>query len=147
MKTAKRKNKVSKKIPLTRSENMSRIHSNDTSIEILIRKELYRRGLRYRKNDRSVFGKPDIVFKQKKIAVFCDSEFWHGKDYLNGSKPKSNTDYWISKIERNIARDKEVNRKLESEGWTVIRLWGREILKNLTGCADKIVSALNKEPT
>ena len=73
-----------KKLPINRSENMSRIKNKNTSIELLLRKELWKRGLRYRVNDKSIFGKPDIVFKRKKIAIFCDSEFWHGKKFLEG---------------------------------------------------------------
>lgn len=119
---------------MTRSENMSRIRSGNTGIELMLRKELYKRGYRYRINDKTVFGKPDIVFKKKKIAVFCDSEFWHGKDYLEGKKPKSNTDYWYKKIERNIERDKEVNQKLTEEGWAVLRFWGKDIQKKLDEC-------------
>ena len=102
-----------KKQPITRSENMRRIKSKDTTIEIILRKELWRRGLRYRKNVKDVTGKPDVVFKGKKLAVFADSEFWHGKQYLEGKYiPKTNTDFWVKKITRNIERDKEVNEKL-----------------------------------
>lgn len=130
------------KKPMTRSENMSRIRSKNTSIEILLRKELWSRGIRYRINCKNVFGRPDICFKGKKIAVFCDSEFWHGKDFMNGKIPKSNQEYWIPKIERNIKRDKEVNKQLETEGWTVIRFWGKEIQKETSVCADIIEQAL-----
>lgn len=125
---------MSKSKIMTRSENMSRIRSGNTSIELMLRKELYKRGYRYRINDKNVFGKPDIVFKKKKIAIFCDSEFWHGKDYLEGKKPKSNIDYWYKKIERNIERDKEVNQKLTEEGWIVLRFWGKDIQKKLDEC-------------
>lgn len=106
-----------KKKPISRSENMRRIKSKDTTIEILSRKELWKRGLRYRKNVKDVYGKPDIVFKGKKLAVFADSEFGHGKQLLEGKYiPKTNTEFWVKKITRNIERDKEVNEKLESEG-------------------------------
>ncbi len=128
---------MKKKKPITRSENMRRIKSKDTSIEILLRKELWRRGLRYRKNSKDVFGKPDIVFKGKKLAVFADSEFWHGKQLLEGKYiPKTNTEFWVNKITRNIERDKEVNEKLESEGWTVLRFWEVNIRKDAMECAD-----------
>ena len=132
-----------KKTPMNRSENMSRIRSKDTSIEIILRKELWKRGYRYRKNCKNIFGKPDICFKKKKIAVFCDSEFWHGKDFLEGRVPKSNQEYWIPKIKRNIERDKEVTETLQLEGWIVIRIWGKEILKNTSECANMIESYLN----
>lgn len=84
---------------MDRSENMRRIKSKDTSIEIKLRKELWERGFRYRKNCKDVFGKPDIYFKKKKIAIFSDSEFWHGKYYKEGKYiPKTNTKFWIEKI-------------------------------------------------
>ncbi|BAF73363.1 very short patch repair endonuclease [Sulfurovum sp. NBC37-1] len=133
------------KKPISRSENMRRIKSKDTSIEILLRKELWKRGLRYRKNVKDVFGKPDIVFKGKKLAVFTDSEFWHGK-YLMEKKyiPKTNTEYWVKKITRNIERDKEVVSFLEEEGWTVLRFWESDIRKSTKKCADIIEGALKR---
>lgn len=121
------------------SYNMSQVKSKDSKIEIMLRKELWARGLRYQKNSKKVFGKPDIVFIGKKVAVFCDSEFWHGYDWDNKKKEfKSHQDFWIPKIERNIARDKEVNDQLKRTGWTVLRFWGNDIKKNLQACADEI---------
>lgn len=133
-----------KKQPIGRSENMRRIKSKDTTIEVLLRKELWKRGLRYRKNVKDVYGKPDIVFKGKKLAVFADSEFWHGK-YLLEEKyiPKTNTEFWVKKITRNIERDKEVNEKLKEDGWTVLRFWELDIRKNLLSCADTVEGILN----
>jgi len=129
---------------MTRSENMSHIKGKDTSIEMKLRKALWSRGVRYRKTCKDVFGKPDICFKTKKIAVFCDSEFWHGELYLEKKKvPKTNTKYWIEKFKRNIARDKEVNEKLKAEGWTVLRFWESEINKDVDGCVLKILDELN----
>lgn len=129
----------------TISYTMSRIRGKDTSIEVKLRKELYRRGYRYRANSKNIFGHPDISFKKYKVAVFCDSEFWHGKNFeVNKAKLHSNLDYWIHKIERNIARDEEVNAHLKAEGYTVIRFWGEEINKNLSGCVDKIEKELAK---
>ena len=134
-----------KKKPISRSENMRRIKSKDTTIEILLRKELWKRGLRYRKNVKDVYGKPDIVFKGKKLAVFADSEFWHGKQLLEGKYiPKTNTEFWVNKITRTIERDKEVNKKLKSEGWTILRFWETNIRKKLLECADTIEQTLNK---
>jgi DNA mismatch endonuclease (patch repair protein) len=134
-----------KKKPISRSENMRRIKSKDTSIEILLRKELWKRGLRYRKNVKDVLGKPDIVFKGKKLAVFADSEFWHGK-YLMEKKyiPKTNTEFWVEKIERNIERDKVVNQKLNDDDWTVLRFWEADIRKNVAECADTVEETLKK---
>ncbi len=129
----------------TISYTMSRIRGKDTSIEVKLRKELYRRGYRYRTNSKYIFGHPDISFKKYKVAIFCDSEFWHGKNFeVNKAKLHSNLDYWIPKIERNIARDEEVNVHLKAEGYTVIRFWGEEINKNLSGCVDKIEEELAK---
>jgi DNA mismatch endonuclease (patch repair protein) len=136
---------MKKKKPITRSENMRRIKSKDTSIEILLRKELWKRGFRYRKNAKDVFGKPDIVFKGRKVAVFADSEFWHGKYLMEGKYiPKTNTEFWVEKIERNIERDKLVNRKLKDDGWVVLRFWESDIRNRLLECADKIEKELNR---
>lgn len=123
--------------------NMSRIRSKDTKIEIELRKELWSRGLRYRKNVKNVPGKPDIAFLGKKVAVFCDSEFWHGYDWEHRKDDiKTRREFWIPKIERNMERDREVNRMLEEQGWIVIRFWGKQIQKNLQECADIIENTL-----
>ena len=122
--------------------NMQQVKSKDTKIEVMLRKELWSRGLRYQKNCKKVFGKPDIVFIGKKVAVFCDSEFWHGYDWNNKKNEfKSNQEFWIPKIERTIQRDIEVTEKLESYGWIVLRFWGKEIKKNTAGCADIVQKA------
>ena len=116
---------------------MSRIRCKDTAIELSLRKELWSRGLRYRKNVKSIPGKPDIAFIGKKIAVFCDSEFWHGFDWDNRKQEiKTNREYWIPKIERNMERDSEVNSILAQDGWVVIRFWGKQIQKDVCHCAD-----------
>ena len=128
-----------------RHKNMQAVKSKDTSIELLLRKELWSRGIRYRKNAKNIVGKPDIAFIKKKVAVFCDSEFWHGFDWEHRkSDIKSNHDFWIPKIEKNIARDKEVNAALEADGWLVLRFWGRQIKKDVKACADLIVTALEE---
>lgn len=125
------------------SYNMQRVRSKDSKIELMLRKELWRRGLRYRKNVNGIEGKPDIVFLRKKVAVFCDSEFWHGYNWEERKDDfKSNRDFWIPKIERNMMRDTEVNAVLEYNGWIVLRFWGAEIKKNVTGCADIVEAAL-----
>ena len=121
------------------SFNMRQVKNKDSEIEITLRKELWRRGLRYRKNVKTITGKPDIVFKGKKVAVFCDSEFWHGYDWEHRNlEIKSRREFWVPKIERNIKRDREVSEMLEAEGWIVLRFWGRQIKKNTAGCADII---------
>lgn len=122
---------------------MSRIRSKDTKIEVELRKELWSRGLRYRKNVKTVPGKPDIAFIGKKVAVFCDSEFWHGYDWEHRKEDiKTRREFWIPKIERNMERDREVNQILEEQGWIVLRFWGKQIHKNLSGCADIIESTV-----
>ena len=128
-----------KKTPEQIHYNMSRIHCKDTKIEVILRKELWSRGLRYRKNVKNIEGKPDVAFIGKKVAVFCDSEFWHGYDWEHRKDDiKTRREFWIPKIERNIQRDLEVNRILEEQGWIVLRFWGKEIQKDLIGCADRI---------
>ena len=118
--------------PEQRRKNMQAVKNKDSKIEVILRKELWKRGLRYRKNSSKVFGKPDIVFIGKKVAVFCDSEFWHGYDWEHKKDEiKSRREFWIPKIERNMQRDVEVTEKLTADGWTVLRFWGKEIKKNL----------------
>ena len=132
-----------KKTPEQIHYNMSRIRGKDTNIEMKLRKELWNRGIHYRKNVKTVTGKPDLAFIGKKVAVFCDSEFWHGYDWDHRKEQiKTNREFWIKKIERNIERDREVNTKLEEEGWTVIRFWGNEIEKETSRCVDKIERAV-----
>lgn len=128
------------------SFNMKQVKNKDSKIEMTLRKELWSRGLRYQKNVTSIFGKPDLVFKGKKVAVFCDSEFWHGYNWEEQKKDfKSHQEFWIPKIERNIERDKEVTEELQKQGWTVLRFWGKEIKKNAGGCADIIEKAVRGE--
>lgn len=131
--------------PEQRRKNMRAVKNKDSEIEIILRKELWQRGLRYQKNSAKVFGKPDIVFLGKKVAVFCDSEFWHGYDWENKKNEiKTRREFWIPKIERNIQRDNEVTEMLKSDGWTVFRFWGNEIKKDLINCADKIERAVKE---
>lgn len=128
------------------SYNMKKVKNKDSKIELTLRAELWKRGLRYRKNVNSIFGNPDIAFKKYKIAVFCDSEFWHGYNWDERKKDfKSNQEFWIPKIERNIQRDIEVNERLTKEGWKVIRFWGKEILKNVKLCADKVEAEVKNQ--
>lgn len=136
---------MAKKTPEQISYNMKQIKNKDSQIELLLRKELWSRGLRYRKNSSKVFGHPDIVFIGKKIAVFCDSEFWHGYDWNNRKNDiKTRQEFWIPKIERTIQRDIEVTEKLQSEGWLVLRFWGKEIKRNCSDCADQIEKAFRE---
>jgi len=134
--------------PLTkeqRRKNMQAIRSKDTSIEIILRQALWKQGIRYRKNYRMLAGKPDVVITKYKIAVFCDSEFWHGYNWEDKkAKITVNQQYWIDKIEKNMARDSKVNKILLDEGWTVLRFWGKEIKKDLNHCVEIIMAEIEK---
>lgn len=130
--------------PEQRRKNMQAIRSKDTSIELCLRKALWERGIRYRKNYKKLIGKPDIAITKYRIAVFCDSDYWHGYDWENrNQRIKSNREYWIPKIERNMARDQEVNEALERDGWTVLRFWEWQIKKQLDICVDEILAAVS----
>ena len=124
-----------------RHKNMKNIRSKDTSIELKLRKELWRRGYRYRKNYTELPGKPDIVLTKYKIAIFCDSEFFHGKDWED-LKPQlekgKNADFWIEKISKNQQHDDDINKQLQFLGWTVIRFWGKDIMKKTDECIQVI---------
>lgn len=123
--------------PEQRRKNMQHIRGKDTTIEVILRKALWARGYRYRKNYKRIPGSPDIVLTKYKIAIFCDGEFFHSKDWevLKPRLEKSNnSEFWIKKISRNLERDDEINKKLLSMGWTVIRFWGNEIKKNTDEC-------------
>lgn len=129
--------------PEQRRKNMQAIKSSDTTIELLLRKALWAKGIRYRKNYKDLIGKPDIAITKYKIAVFCDSDYWHGYDWENRNKRiKSNRDYWIPKIERNMKRDKEVSAALEEQGWTVLRFWEWQIRRETDQCVNIILNAV-----
>jgi len=125
--------------PKQRHKCMSRIKNKNTSIEILLRKALWREGIRYRKNLATLPGKPDIAITKYKIAVFCDGELWHGRNWnTNQNTIKTNRNYWIPKIEKNIQRDIKTEIDLRNMGWTVLRFWGKDIEKNVTNCISEI---------
>ena len=128
-----------------RSKNMRSIKSKDTKIEILLRKSLWSRGYRYRKNYKKLPGTPDIVLTKYRIAIFCDSDFFHGKDW-EVLKPRlelgNNSEFWVKKISRNMERDDEVNKRLLFEDWTVIRFWGTDIEKKIDECIGVIEEAI-----
>lgn len=124
---------------------MSKIHSVNTTPEIKLRKLLWNLKIRYRLNDKSLPGKPDIVIKKHKIVIFVDGEFWHGYNWdEKRNRIKSNRDYWIPKIERTMARDIENTKKLESMGYTVFRFWEHEIKKNIGACIQKIITSIDE---
>ena len=128
-----------------RKKNMQAVKSKGSKIETLLAKALFALGHRYRKNDKTVYGKPDLTFKKYKIAVFVDSEFWHGRDWQTRKHDhKTNKDFWIPKIERNIERDKEVNEYLLKDGWKILRFWGKDIEKKLQYCITQIEDTINE---
>lgn len=131
--------------PEQRRKNMQNIRGKDTKIEVILRKALWDKGYRYRKNYKAIPGRPDIALTKYKIAIFCDGEFFHGKDWevLKPRLEKSNnSEFWIKKISRNLERDDEINKKLLFMGWTVIRFWGNEITKNTDECVRVIEEAI-----
>lgn len=127
--------------PEQRKMNMQHIRATDTEIEVILRKALWAKGYRYRKNYNKLPGKPDIVITKYKIAIFCDGEFFHGRDWeiLKPRLLKSNNSaFWIDKISKNIERDDRVDKELLFRGWTVVRFWGNDIKKRTEECV-KIV--------
>lgn len=124
-----------------RRRNMQHIRSKDTSIEIMLRKALWEKGYRYRKNYKVLLGRPDIVLTKYKIAIFCDGDFFHGKDWevlKSRLENSNNSEFWINKISRNMERDNEVDKELLFLGWTVIRFWGKDILKKTDECVQVV---------
>ena len=131
--------------PEQRRKAMQSIHSKDTSIELCLRKALWEKGYRYRKNYKAIPGKPDIAITKYRIAIFCDSEFFHGKDWKTLRKileKGNNSELWINKIQKNIERDERINRELTDMGWRVLRFWGKEILKDTDGCIKVVEEAI-----
>ena len=125
--------------PDQRRRNMQAIKACETKSEVVLRKALWKKGYRYRKNDKTLIGKPDIVFRSLKIAIFIDGEFWHGKNWRQKKeKISKNREYWIKKIERNIARDKETQAILQLAGWTVMRFWHKEVIQQLQKCIEQV---------
>lgn len=128
-----------------RRKNMQAVKATGSAIEVALAKALYSKGLRYRKNDKNVYGKPDLSFRKYKIAVFVDGEFWHGKDWETRKYDhKTNKAFWCHKIEQNIERDHDVNRVLHDLGWTVLRFWGNDIKNNLSLCVEQVEMKINE---
>ncbi len=124
--------------------------SRDTRPELILRRELHRRGLRYRLHPNDVFGRPDLVIRSLRLAVFVDGDFWHGNRWrLRGLERleddiASNHDYWVPKIRRNIARDGEVTAQLRAEGWEVVRIWESDVYRDLSEAAQRVEAAVDK---
>ena len=126
---------------LQKSLTTTNIRSKNTEIELILRKALWKQGYRYRKNFNALPGRPDIVLTKYKIVIFCDGEFFHGKDWdiLEARlKESNNSEYWIKKISRNKERDDEINKKLSFLGWKVLRFWGKDIKNNIDECIQVI---------
>ena len=121
------------------NKKMQAIKASGTKPELLMAKALWAKGYRYRKNNKSVFGTPDLTFKGNKLAIFVDGEYFHGKDWdTEKYRIKTNRNFWWSKIESNMKRDKQVNEELVKRGWKVLRFWSKEIRKNLASCIEEI---------
>ncbi len=129
-----------------RSKIMGKIRGKNTKPELAFRKALWAAGYRYRINYKKLIGKPDIVLNRYKTIIFIDGEFWHGYNWQERKdKIKTNREFWIPKIERNIQRDKEVNAALENLGYTIFRFWETDIKKNLDTCLQKVITSLRKD--
>jgi len=126
-----------------RSKIMSKIRAKDTKPEVTFRKALWATGYRYRVDYKKLVGRPDILLKKYRTAIFIDGEFWHGHNWEERKqKIKTNREFWIPKIERNIQRDQEVNAALEKLGYTVFRFWGKSVKKELEHCLQKVIAHL-----
>lgn len=138
----------------SRKRTMSRIHSKDTNCELIFRHALWHNGYRYRKNYKKLPGKPDICVTKYHLAIFCDSDYFHGRDWNSKLKDKvkkgNNNQYWTMKIQENIDRDNKVDAQLRGMGWTVIHFWSSDIIKNVDMCVEEvndIIESLKVEDT
>lgn len=131
-----------------RSKIMGKIRGKNTKPELAFRRALWQAGYRYRIGCKKLIGKPDIALKKYKTVIFIDGEYWHGYNWEERKqKIKTNRDFWIPKIERNIQRDQEVNHALKEKGYTVFRFWDSEIKKNLDECLDLVLDHLKSIKT
>ncbi len=134
-----------KRNPEITSRIMSKIKYKDTKVEIILGREMWKLKLRYRKHYHLI-GKPDFVFVRKKIVIFCDGDFWHGRNFsamVENGRFDNNPGYWIPKMLKTIERDRKIVLALEADGWKVIRLWETEILKAPTESAQLISGIVN----
>lgn len=126
-----------------RSWQMSRIRGKDTKPEKLLKRALWHAGLHHRSNKQKLPGKPDIVFIKYKLVIFIDGTFWHGYNWKERKgKIKSNREFWIPKIERNIQRDREINSYYRNKGWAVLRFWDFEVKKELGICVGSVLRSI-----
>ena len=126
-----------------RKKNMQNIRSTNTLPERKIMQALKKKKIYFAKNVKSIIGKPDIVFRRKKVVVFIDSDFWHGHP-KRGVMPKSNRNYWLEKIKQNKERDRKVNRELRKQGGFIIRRWEYDIKKKFDKSLEKVLTVLGK---
>ncbi|MDF0714708.1 very short patch repair endonuclease [Muricauda sp. 334s03] len=127
-----------------RSKIMGKIRGKNTKPELAFRKALWQSGYRYRIDYKKLIGRPDIALKKYKTVIFIDGEFWHGHNWEERKhRIKSNREFWIPKIERNIQRDQEVNQTLKEEGYKVFRFWETEVKKDLDECLERVLTHLN----
>jgi DNA mismatch endonuclease (patch repair protein) len=121
----------------------------DTRCEVMMRRALWAAGCRYRKNVKELPGRPDMVFPRARIAVFCDGDFWHGRDWESRQRKLSqgtNSEYWLAKIQRNMERDRQNDRQLQEMGWTVLRFWESQIRSDMARVARTVLGVLRREP-
>jgi DNA mismatch endonuclease, patch repair protein len=138
----------SRRDPAVTSRMMAAVRNKDSKAELALRRQLHARGLRYRLHARDVPGRPDLVMRKYRLAVFVDGDFWHGNAWKVRGLARfedqfpTNRDFWVAKIRRNMQRDQEVTAALVANGWTVVRLWESEVLASPTGAADRVQRAL-----
>jgi len=129
---------------------MAAVKNKNSKAEMLLRRGLFARGLRYRVHVSGLVGRPDIVFPRAKVALFVDGDFWHGNawrirgmaSFEDQFKFRSNPEFWAAKIRRNMRRDEEVNARLAAEGWSVVRIWESDILRDVGTCVERVRAAL-----
>lgn len=137
--------------PAVTSHIMSSIPNRDTSPELLLRRELHRRGLRYRLRSR-LLGSPDLVFNKSRVAVFVDGDYWHGNTWRlrRASSFESyygrgeQGDFWLRKIRKNVIRDTDVTARLSQQGWLVLRFWESDLIRDITSCATEVEAAVRR---
>lgn len=125
-----------------RRKNMQHIRAKDTKAEVLLRKALWHQGIRYRKNYKKLPGTPDIAVTKYRIAIFVDGDFWHAREHEKspGEQIGTNQAFWIKKLKRNVARDREVNEALLDLGWIVLRYWATDVQKDTICCVTEILN-------
>lgn len=131
---------------------MAAVRNKDSRAELALRRELHRRGARYRLHAPDVAGRPDLVVRKARLAVFVDGDFWHGNSWRLRGLPSleaqfpTRTEWWTAKIRRNMERDEEVTRQLRTDGWRVIRLWESDVLRDPAAAAETVIAALRAPP-